>query len=552
MNPLKRLSKAFFLIAALTLMLGGCGAAPSPTSVPAATTAPVVQPANTTAAVVQPVNTAAPVAAATPTAAAAKPKGTLTVALSTDIAAIELPQAPERQAANAASTMYDGLLYPTADGKLEPALAESWDVAADGTTYTFKLRKDVTFHNGEPFTADAVVFSWTTYSKPDVRYASTWTIADTMTKVDDYTVKATTKSPNALLLRYASGWAMIPPKYYASVGPQAFAQKPVGTGPFVFKEWIKGDHLTVTANPNYWRKGYPKVDQVVFKFMPEPATRVQAIKAGEIDIASRLTSSNVKELGSAAGITVVHYPVDRVYYVAFNNVTSGKGQPTEKKEVRLALNYAVNRPGIIKAIFDGYGQLASGFVGTSDLGFDKSDPYPYDPAQAKTLLGLAGYPNGFAMDMSCPSNGYPGINDVCQAVASDFGKVGVKVNLNLMEANAFWALEEKKQLPPLYIDSWSVTLGEAYPRLSGALAKDETYAAWYDAGLAKMITDLVATIDISKRAALYGTIQKQMRDDPPFVYLYYPEAFEAVRSRVSGYQPRAAEDYFLWDVSVSN
>ena len=156
------------------------------------------------------------------------------------------------------------------------------------------------------------------------------------------------------------------------------------------------------------------------------------------------------------------------------------------------------------------------------------------------------------MDMSCPSNGYPGINDVCQAVASDLGKVGVKVNLNLMEANAFWALEEKKQLPPLFIDSWSTTLGEAYPRLTGSLAKDETYAAWYDAGLAKMIIDLLATVDVAKRATLYGAIQKQMHDDPPFVYLYYPEAFEAVRARVTNYQPRAAEEYYLWDVSVSN
>ena len=114
--------------------------------------------------------------------AAEGPKGTLTIGLTTDIAAIEVPYAPERQAANASWTLYDGLVFPEADGTYSPALAEKWDVSDDGTTYTFHLRNNVTFHNGEPFNADAVVYSWQTYSQPEVTYANEWSFAKSVEK----------------------------------------------------------------------------------------------------------------------------------------------------------------------------------------------------------------------------------------------------------------------------------------------------------------------------------------------------------------------------------
>lgn len=483
--------------------------------------------------------------------AAEGPKGTLTVGLTTDIAAIEVPYAPERQAANASWTLYDGLVFPEADGTYSPALAEKWDVSDDGTTYTFHLRNDVTFHNGEPFNADAVVYSWQTYSQPEVTYANEWSFAKSVEKVDDYTVKVSTEKPNALLLARVSGWSMIPPKAHKEMGKEKFAQSPIGTGPFVFKEWVKGDHLTVVANPNYWRKGYPKLEQVTFRFMTESATRVAAVQAGEIDIAPRLSKDESDQLKDKENLTVVNYPVDRVYYVAFNNLTTGKDTPIMDVKVRQAIGYAIDVQTIIDTIFSGAATRSVGFVSQTNLGFDKAEPVPYDVEKAKALLKEAGHENGFDIGMACPDAGYPQINEVCQAIQSYLKAVGINADLELQEANAYWDRESKKQLPPIFVDSWSVTISEAYGRLEGALGKDQTYANWGDDKIYSLLDQTLTTVDLDARAKLYGEIQTYMRDNPPFVYLYFPQAFEGVNKRVQNYKPRGAENYFLWDVSVS-
>lgn len=481
------------------------------------------------------------------------PRGTLTVAVTTDVGAIEVPQAPERNAANVAWTMFDSLVYQAPDGSIEPALAEKWDVARDDITYTFYLRRGVTFHNGEPFNADSVVYTWQTYSQRGVRYANFFTSVQSVEKIDTYTVKITTKAPDALLLPYmALGWTMIPPKYHAQVGAKEFAQHPVGTGPFVFKEWVKGDHVTVTANPNWWRKGYPLIQTVVFKPIPESSTRVAALRRGEIDTATRLTAEEAQSLLGAAGVKRLRYLVDRVYYVAFNNVSTGRETPAKDVKVRLAMNYAVDRQSIMKSIFGGYGQLASGFVGPADLGYDNFQPFPYDLPRAKQLLAEAGYPNGFSIGMACPSGAFSHINEVCEAIVGYLGNVGIRVDLQLMESNAFWDRQSKKQLPPLFVDSWSSAYREAFNRLQGTLIKDATYAQWYDPKFETLTNQIGATVDRNKRAALYKQMHQLMVDDPPFVYLYYPETFEATRSRVVGYQPRAAEEYYLWGVSLSD
>ncbi|MEZ4711330.1 MAG: ABC transporter substrate-binding protein [Caldilineaceae bacterium] len=488
--------------------------------------------------------------AADSSTASAEPK-VLTIGLTTDIAAIELPYAPERQATNASWTMYDSLIFPEADGTYSPALADSWEVSDDGLTYTFHLRQDVTFHNGEPFTADSVVYSWQTYSQPEVTYANEWSFANNVEKVDDYTVNISTEEPNALLLARVAGWGMIPPKAHAEMGLEAFAQSPIGTGPFVFKEWVKGDHLTVTANPDYWREGYPKVDEVLFKFMPESAVRVAAIQAGEIDIAPRLSADEADTLASSSDLTVINYPVDRVFYLAFNNMTTGVDTPIMDVKVRQALGHAIDVQSIIDAIFGGAGERATGFLSAGNLGYKAVEPVTYDVEMAKSLLAEAGYADGFDIGMACPEAAYTNINEVCQAIQGYLSEVGVNADLELQEANAYWEREANKELPPLFVDSWSNTISEAYGRLEGAVGKDQSYANWADQRLFDYLDQIITTSDVEARAALYGEMDDLMRADPPFVYLYYPQAFEGVSNRVQNYQPRGAENYFLWDVSVS-
>jgi peptide/nickel transport system substrate-binding protein len=432
------------------------------------------------------------------------------------------------------------------------ALAESWDISPDGAQYTFHLRQGITFHNGEPFNADAVVFSWQRAKDGGFEYSNMWQAATSVEKIDDYTVKITTDGPDALFMTtLADNWAIIPPKYFQQVGQAGFDEHPVGTGPFVFVDWVKGDHITMTANPNYWQEGTPKIETLIFRPIPESATRVAAIQTGEVDIVTRLSSEEAKTLLGVPNVTVIKYPVERVYYIAFNNLTTGKGQPTEDARVRLAMNYAVDIQAIIDSLFDGFAKPSIGLVSTGELGYDNAAPLGYDPEKAKSLLAEAGYPNGFEMNMACPAGAYTHFEEVCEAVVGYLGEVGIKANLEIMESGHFWDLEAAKELPPLFGDSWSATGMESYRRLVGALGgMDSSYSSWWDEKLGQMLTEIKSTVDQDKRASLYGELQTYMRENPPFIYLYEPYTFEAINTRVQNYTPRPAETYYLFNTFV--
>jgi peptide/nickel transport system substrate-binding protein len=480
------------------------------------------------------------------------PEGTLTRALATFPNSLDLPQCAERNASTTAWHLYDTLLWVDDDGMFQPALANDWEVSEDGSEYVFHLRDDVTFHNGEPFNADAVVFSWERAKEGGFEYSNLWQLATTVEKIDDYTVKIATDGPDALFLTtVADNWAIIPPKYFEEVGQAGFDEHPVGTGPFVFVEWVKGDRIIMNANPNYWQEGTPKIETLIFRPIPESATRVAAIQTGEVDIVTRLSSEEATSLLGVPNVTIIKYPVERVYYIAFNNMTTGVGQPTEDARVRQAMNYAVDVDAIIDSLFDGFAKPAIGLVSTGELGYDDAEPFGYDPDKARDLLAEAGYPDGFTMDMACPAGAYTHFEEVCEAVAGYLGEVGIVINLEIMESGHYWDLEAAKQLPPLFGDSWSATMMESYRRLIGALGgADAAYSSWSDDWIIDMLGQIKSTVDQEERAKLYGELQVYMREDPPFIYLYEPYTFEAINTRVQNYKPRPAETYFLFDTFV--
>jgi peptide/nickel transport system substrate-binding protein len=457
-------------------------------------------------------------------------------------------------ASNTARGIFDSLVWLDDQGEVQPALAESWEVSDDGLTYTFNLRQGVTFHNGEPFNADSVVFSWNRYKNKELQWNERWNEANSVEKVDDYTVKISTTEPKPLLLRtIAQNWAMIPPKYFEEVGDVQFGTNPVGTGPFKFVEWVQGDHVTLEANPDYWREGFPKIKTVIFRPIPESSTRVAAIQTGEVDIVGRLSAEEAASLEGLQGISVLKYPVARVYYVAFNNMTTGLDKPTMDPLVRQAMNYAVDVQAIIDSLFDGNAKQATGFVATGELGYGAVQPFPYDPDKARELLTQAGYPDGFEMDFACPAGAYTNFEEVCQAIQGYLEEVGITLNLEIMESAQYWDLEAKKELPPLFGDSWSETLGEAYNRMTGALlGADAAYSSWSDEIIISTLNKIAVTVDDAEREQLYVDLQKYMQENPPFIYLYEPMAFEAVSDRVVDYKPRGAEQYYLFYTSVTD
>lgn len=481
------------------------------------------------------------------------PQGTLRVAVSTYPNTLDGPLAAEQQTRNSSRPLFDSLIWVNDEGEMEPSLAESWDISDDGLEYIFHLREGVTFHNGEPFNADSVVFTWNRYINPDLAWNERWRMADNVEKVDDMTVKITTTEPKPLLLRtIATHWAIVPPGYFEEVGEIEFGNNPVGTGPFMFVEAVSGDHVTYKANPNYWREGYPKVENLIIRPIPESATRVAAIQTGEVDIVGRLSAEEAQSLLGAQGVQVIRYPVSRVYYIAFNNMTTGVGQPTEDPLVRQAMNYAVDIQAIVDALFNGYFKPSTGFVATGELGYGAVEPFGYDPEKAIELLTEAGYPDGFEMDFACPAGAYANFEEVCEAIQAYLAEVGIQTDLEIMESGYYWDLEAAKELPPLFGDSWSEMSGEAYNRMTGALlGPDASYSSWEDEYIISTLHDIGTTVDVDARKALYEELQQYMVDNPPFIYLYEPVAFEAIRDHVQNYKPRGAEEYHLWATWVT-
>jgi len=483
----------------------------------------------------------------TPTPAG--PTGTLVRALTTFPNSLDYPQSAEKQAETTAIQLYDSLVWFDDDGKLVPALAESWEVSEDGTEYIFHLRQDVTFHNGEPFNADAVVFSWERGSTSDFTGNRSWKMASSVETIDEYTVKVMTEEVDALLLStMADTWMMIPPGYFAEVGQEGFDEHPMGTGPFMFVEWVKGDHITMVANLDYWG-GAPKIETLIFRPIPEASTRLAAIQTGEVDIVTRMSAEEAQSLLGVEGLKVIKYPGTRVYYNAFNNVTTGLDQPTIDAKVRQAMNYAVDVDAIIDGLFDGFAKPSIGFVNTSDLGYDNAEPFGYDPDKALELLAEAGYPDGFPIDMACPAGASSHFEEVCEAVVGYLGDVGIDVTLEIMESGHFWDLEAGQELPPLFGDSWSSVGGESYHRLHGAIG-GSGWSCWYDEKIDLLLEEIKTTVDQEARAALYGDLQVYMRENPPFIYLYEIYNFEVINTRVQNYEPRASEMYFFHETWV--
>jgi peptide/nickel transport system substrate-binding protein len=533
---------------ALVLVSAAC--APAPATAPTAPTTPAAAPAApTTAPTVAPKPTAPPAAAPTaaptsaPAAAAAKPTtapaaaGNVTGTLKIDtISEIESPHpyfASQLVGISVRLNVFDSLVDRDFDGKIVPALAESWTVV-DDTTIDFKIRTGAQFHNGQPVTAADVKASMDHLLDPAIKSPSTSVFAAVkeMQLTGPDSVRLVLAKTDARIFDVlANNFAVLPGQLIKDQGVAGFTKQPIGSGPYRFVEWVKDDHLTLEANTNYWDgsyKGKPQVKTVILRPVTDPATRLADLRSGAADMIMDVPADQVGALKSA-GFSIVEKDTVQQDYIYFDTTKDG---PLKDKNVRQALNYAVDKDTILQTLLGGFGRPLAGPLSSLTLGYNADvKPYPYDVAKARSLLTAAGQGGGFSMDMDVTSS-HPVA--VAEAIVAQLGEVGINVKLNVLETAVYNDKWVKKQLSPLYYNRWN-TFSD--PALLDLLAGCKGFLSAYCSQDAQKFLDAGGgTLDQAKRETAYKQAVAALADDPYAIYLYQLKSLTGLSSKVSGWK----------------
>jgi len=431
-------------------------------------------------------------------------------------------------------SMFDSLVGRDADNRIVPQLAESWRLV-DDTTWQLKLRRGVVFHDGEPFNAEAVRFTFQRVLDPEQKSPNRANMAEIgrVDVIDDYTVNLVSRQPYAPLINRLLDFPMVPPKYTAEKGNQGMALKPVGTGPYRFVELVKDDRLVVEAFDRHWR-GAPKIRRVIYKPIPEPFTRAAALRNNEVDLITTVPPSLARELERVGGLRVQRVPSSWIIYLGLNAFK----KPLSDLRVRQALNYATDVDAIVKNVLEGSGRRLEGPLTPQMFGYDASvKGYAHDPARARKLLAEAGYPDGLEITLESPAGRYQGDKEIAEALGGQWQKAGFKPKVQVAEWGAYF----KRYLGKQFQDVYLLGLGgpmqdgdELYNLVSskgrGLYYKNERVDALFDLGR--------GTMDAAKRRQVYRDLARAMVEDATWVFLLQQVDIYASRDRLS-WTPRS-------------
>jgi peptide/nickel transport system substrate-binding protein len=429
-----------------------------------------------------------------------------------------------------------------------PQLATSWAVSPDGRTYTFNLRRGVRFQDGTDFDAAAVKFNIERDLDPGVRNPSRfyWSSLDAaaIETPDPYTVVLHFKKPDPVLLEQLATTAaeLVSPAAVRSLGNAQLALGPIdaGTGPYTFKEWVHGDHLTVTRNPDYWGRK-PYFDQVVFRVVPDAGAREAMLRAGDVQMAFEPPASDVPALRRDPALRVVAGPSDRDIFIGLNNLYG----PLRDVRVRQALNYAVNKQAIIHSVLFGLGTVLESPDTPPIFGYARVQPggWPFDPARSKRLLADAGYPNGFNIVLRAPTGRYIQDYQAAQAVSAELANVGVRADVQTADwpsyigALAVPADRTSIQMFMLgqagpYLD----TDGELFGRLYSGMWPPNAYGAEFykDPRVDQLLLAGQTTESPDRRKAIYKEVQRLVWRDAPWIFLWSQEFYVVTSSHLHG------------------
>jgi len=459
------------------------------------------------------------------------------------------------------------------DGKVVPSLAESWEISADGLTYTFKLRSGVKFHHTEYFTptrdltAEDVVFSfqrmldpanpWHKIAQSGFPHAQSMqlpTLIKNIEAPDAHTVRFTLDHPDSTFLATLSmGFASIYSAEYTAQllkagTPEKLNSQPIGTGPFVFKRFQRDAVVRYAANPDYFN-GKPGVDALVFAITPDANVRLQKIRQNECQIALSPKPLDVQAASTDPKLTVVKNAAFMTAFVAINS----QHPPLDKPEVRQAINLAFDKDVYLKAVFEDSAVAANGIYPPNTWSYAKDLPgYAHDPAKARELLAKAGLKDGFKTTIWTRPSGSllnPNPSLGAQLLQDDLAKVGITAEIKVIEWGELIRRAKAGEHDLLFM-GWAGDNGDPdnflTPQFScAAVTSGTNFARYCDKGLDKLISDGKASGDQAQRSALYLKAQAQIQQQALWLPLAHPTAAALTRKDVQGYQvsPFGRQDF---------
>lgn len=443
------------------------------------------------------------------------------------------------------------LLRANAEGSLEAGLAERWEASDDKTVWTFYLRDGLMFSDGEPLTAEDVVFSFLRLRDSEESvYSGPFQPILEIEALDELTVRFTLDGPAAPFFGSVEMFnAGIVPKHAVEADEKSFAENPVTSGPYKVREWLPGDRLILERNPNYWREGYPRIDVVEFIEVPDDTTRVAMIKTGEIDVAIAVPWANIQELDQMDDIDVPLDPSSVIEMVLLNH----NNPLLSDVRVRRALAHALDVEGITQAVTFGHATPANSPIPNALLYYDPELPaIGYDPDEAKRLLEEADAV-GEEIQLMLVAGSAIG-EQITLLVQDQWNAVGLNATVNQVDLGTWWDLlvagDYYSAVSWWYNETPDPDLAVRWA-LCGTCGSDSFYTFYNNEEVNRLTEEAVKEVDEEKRAELYQQIQAIALEDVSQIPLYYPPYTNAYRTEVEGLMITPAYQWTLEGATIS-
>lgn len=429
--------------------------------------------------------------------------------------------------------LFDALTEIGPDGTLLPRLAVRWESTPDVKTWTFTIRRDATFHNGQPVTIDDVIWSFQKLMDDNASPTRVYvTNVKSVERVSDDTLRFNLIAPFALWDRQVMMLMILPKDAYLQMGARQFGLTPIGSGPYKFVRWVKDDRVELEAFDQHWQ-GVPKIRRVVFRPVPSEAARATALVSGEVDIVPNIGFAETRLLAARSGVQVRRAPGFKVVYMGFNT----EHPALKDVKMRQAVDYAIDRNAITGQLLRGMAKPIGQIVSPAAFGYDESiKPTPYDPAKARALIKEAGYggepiPFAYANDLIASGR------DVAQAVAGYLEAVGIKVQLEGLEYNSFYPLWTARKLPGMHMFVYGGVLLDADTQIQGNYMTGGRRGYIFDPRVDALGLQQRGLGDKDARKRMIADIWKIAGEYKPYVYLHNEDLTYAMRTGIEWNPP---------------